>query len=311
MVLVHADDLAGNPVGVFAPGWWDFIQGVVTNRARLLFFLLAGLGVSLVMRRANVGTAVLLRRALFLAVTGVLLVIWGWEDFVLVFYGVVFGLAIILVNLNARVLIAVATLVAAPGVLRLVINPTADDTLTNILLIVGEVIPLFGLGLVVGRANLSNRSVVRKVTATGTLLAVPGLVVLTATGGLDVSEVQGRFEPIAALTSTAGLCLVVLAGCLRLVPNKVGRWSPIIVAGSMPLSIYVGHALLFPLVDRVGDPNLTQSILVAVTYLTAVVAVSSPWRRRFGSGPLETLLRRFTGPHQSPSTCEPSGRPGQ
>lgn len=298
MVLVHArSDLTADPASATAP-WLEATQAVATNRARILFFLLAGIGVALFVRRRNVGAGVLLRRALFLTALGAALVLAGWSDLVLIFYGVLFVVAVVLVKLTDRVLVVVAAVVAVPGLLRLAVNPSADDTLTNVLLVLGEMVPLFCLGLVIGRADLADRSVLRKVGTVGTLLAVPGLVALAFSGGLDVAHVEGRIEPVAALLSTTGLCMLVLVACLTLVPGESGRWSPLVVAGGMPLSGYVGHALLFPLLARFTDLSLGQSTLVAVGYLLAVVLVATPWRRWRGSGPVEALMRRVSGPRR-------------
>ncbi|MBK5248001.1 MAG: DUF418 domain-containing protein [Actinomycetales bacterium] len=256
----------------------------------------------------------LLRRAAFLTVLGVALALAGWSDLILVFYGVLFVLAVLLVRLSDRMLLAVALLVAVPGVLRLAMNPSADDTLTNVLLVLGEMVPLFCVGLVVGRRDLTDRSLVRAVTGLGALLAVPGLVVLAlegglgGLGGLDVAKVNGPIEPVAALVSTTGLCLLLLAACLRWVPREAGRWSPLVVAGGMPLSAYVGHALLFPLLARVTDWRLGVATVVAVAYLAVVVLAATPWRRRRGSGPVEALMRRVSGPRRAAVTARARGR---
>ncbi|WP_183095597.1 DUF418 domain-containing protein [Nocardioides stalactiti] len=296
MVLVHAQELTGDQASS-AAAWLETLLGVPANRARLLFFLLAGVGVALVVRRRDAGTSVLLRRAVFLATVGALLVLMGWGDLVLVFYGVLFVLAVLLARLSSRLLLVVAPVVAVPGVLRLAIDPVADDTLTNILLVLGEMVPLFCLGLAIGRANLADRSVVRMIGRSGALLAVPGLIALSLTNGLDVTEVEGRIEPVAALTSTAGACLLVLALCLSVRSDRVGRLAPVIVAGGMPLSAYVGHALLFPAIARQGDLDLYRASLVALAYLLTMVLFAWFWRRRRGAGPVEALMRRFSGPH--------------
>ena len=251
------------------------------------------------------GAGVLLRRAAFLALLGVGLAVAGWSDLILVFYGVLFVVAVALVKLSDRRLLLVAVVVAALGLAPLAVNPSADDTLTNVLLVVGEMVPLFCIGLVIGRADLTDRSVVRTVGAVGALLAVPGLLVLAFSNGLDITEVGGRIEPLAATISTTGLCLFVLAACLSLLPGEATRWSPLVVAGGMPLSSYVRHALLFPLLARFTDLSLGESTRIAVGYLVAVVLVATPWRRWRGSGPVEALMRRLSGPRRDRTNSKP------
>jgi hypothetical protein len=60
-------------------------------------------------------------------------------------------------------------------------------------------------------------------------------------------QVDGPFALIITLTSTAGLALLSLALCLRHARStRAKRWLlPAAIAGSMPLTAYVGHALLF------------------------------------------------------------------
>lgn len=295
MVLVHARDVVAVDATQAAPPLL-WVQAATTNRARLLFFLLAGVGVALLVRRRGPAAGVLLRRAAFLAAVGAVLAFVGWGDVVLVFYGVLFVIAVLLVRCSDRVLVAVAALVAAPGVVRLAWAPFADDTLTNVLLVLGEVVPLFCLGLVVGRHDLGRPHVLRVVAGAGLLIALPGLVLLTLTGGLDVTETQGRLEPAAALVSTAGLCLLVLAACVWAVPSGSGRARRLVVAGSMPLSLYVGHAVVFTLVARYADLGLEAATALAIGYLGAAVLAAAWWRRRRGSGPVEALMRRLTEP---------------
>lgn len=151
MVLVHARSDLAEAGGGAAPLWFGMVEVVATNRARLLFFLLAGIGVALLVRHRDVGAGVLLRRAVFLTALGAALSAAGWSDLVLVFYGILFVVAVLLVRLHDRLLLPVAVVVPVPGLLRLAMDPSADDTMTNVLLVVGEMVPLFCVGLVIGR----------------------------------------------------------------------------------------------------------------------------------------------------------------
>lgn len=64
------------------------------------------------------------------------------------------------------------------------------------------------------------------------------------------------------------------------------------VAGGMPLTAYVGHALLFPLLARFTEWSVGVAAAVAGGYLVVVVVAATPWRRWRGSGPVEGLMRR-------------------
>lgn len=301
MVFVHARDVLAGHVASSEPWALMLLQSVTTNRARLLFFMLAGVGTALLVSKREQVTSLLLRRAAFLTIVGAALVLMGWEDLVLVFYGVLFVCAAVLVRLPGRGLLAVIVLVGAPGVVRRGLDPSADDTLTNVLLVVGELVPLFCLGMLIGRLDLTRGRTVRSIAVAGALLALPGLIVLTMSGGLDITEVHGRLEPAAALTSTAGLCLVVLASCLWIAGVGRGWLRPLVATGRMPLSAYVAHALVFTLIAGVTDLGLGLATTAAAVYLVATVGAAAWWARRHRSGPLEALMRRTTGGPTTPA----------
>jgi uncharacterized membrane protein YeiB len=306
MVLVHAQsDLVLPPLEAAAGGVdvrppdapyaLELVQAVATNRARLLFLLLAGVGVGLLVRRGP-RTAVLLGRAAFLLALGALLLALGWSDLVLLFYAVLFLLAPLLLRLPTPALLGVAVLCAVPAVVAAALDPARDADVTGVLLVMGEALPCFSVGIAVGRTDLGDPRVVRRLAAVGALLAVPGLVLLAVRGGLDVTEVDGGWELAAATTSTTGLSLLVLAACLRLCAGVPGVALRLLaVAGGMPLTAYVGHALLFPQIASRVQLELVAATAVAVAYLVLVVVGAQVWRRRYASGPVESVMRRMTG----------------
>lgn len=314
MVVVHAaTDLVllpierADPAGVTpplppGPEWAVVLQELLTNRARPLFILLAGVGVSLLVRRTGAGAGTLVRRALFLGALGVLLVLVGWSDIVLVFYGVVFLLAVLLVRLPSPLLVVAAGLLAALPWPLLAVDASRDDTLTNVLVVLSET-AFFAVGLVVGRLRLDAPTTGRRLAVVGAVLALTGLVPLAVRGALDITEVDSWWELAAASVSTAGLALVVVAGCLA-----VGRGGaatramvgPLVVAGSMPLTVYVAHALLFSVLSRTVTVTLASATAVASAYLVLVVVVATWWSRRGHRGPVEELMRRLA-PAQPPS----------
>ena len=303
MVVVHAGELVMLPASVgvgvdagTAAGVLGWVQAAATNRARLLFFLLAGVSLSLLAGRRRAGPGVLLKRAAFLTGLGVLLALLGWNDVVLVFYGVLFVLAPLLLRLTTPALLAVAATCALPAVLLFARDPGREAGLTGAALVVGEVIPLFALGLTVGRLPLTAAPTASRLALFGVALALPGLVVLAAADGLDVTEVDGPLELTSALTSTAGLALLTLAGCVWTGKStRAARWLlPAAAAGGMPLTLYVGHALLFPVVARTAELTLAESTTLAASYLAVGSAFATVWRRGRSSGPVELTMRWIT-----------------
>ena len=62
----------------------------------------------------------------------------------------------------------------------------------------------------------------------------------------------------------------------------------------MPLTLYVVHALVFPVVARTTDLTLVEGMAVAAGYLALSTAFAVVWHRRRSSGPVETAMRRTT-----------------
>ena len=207
-----------------------------------------------------------------------------------------FVLAPLLLRLATLALLAVAVVSALPAVLLLAQDPAREAGSTGVALVVGEVVPLFALGLAVGRRPLTGGPTTRLLALLGAALAVPGSIVLAAADGLDVTEVDGPTELVSALTSTAGLALLTLSGCLWLGrrTSAVRRLRPAVTAGGMPLTLYVVHALVFPVVARTTDLTLVEGMAVAAGYLALSTAFAVVWHRRRSSGPVETAMRRTT-----------------
>ena len=307
MVLVHAQsdlvlprleaaagDVEVAPPAAAAP--LELLQAAFTDRARLLFLLLAGVGVGLLAARRGVRATTLLRRAGFLLVLGALLVVLGWGDLVLLFYAVLFVLAPGLLRLQTPALLVLAVLCALPALLATAADPTRTSDLTGVLLVLGEAVPLFCVGIAVGRADLGDPGVVRRLAVAGALLAAPGLLVLALRGALDLRAVGGPWEQAAATSSTTGLCLLAVAACLHLSgPAPARTLRALAVAGGMPLTAYVGHALLFPPLAGRLELGLGAATAIAVAYLAAVVLAASAWRRRHRSGPVEAAMRWVSG----------------
>jgi uncharacterized membrane protein YeiB len=62
----------------------------------------------------------------------------------------------------------------------------------------------------------------------------------------------------------------------------------------MPLTLYVGHALLFPVVARTAELTLAESTTLAASYLAVGSAFATVWRRGRSSGPVELTMRWIT-----------------
>ena len=96
------------PAGPEGPAWAVLLQAVLTDRARPLFVLLAGVGVTLMVARTGAGPGVLRLRAASLGALGFVLLGLGWSDLVLVAYAVLFLLAVVLVRLPSPPVVVLA-----------------------------------------------------------------------------------------------------------------------------------------------------------------------------------------------------------
>lgn len=92
------------------------------------------------------------------------------------------------------------------------------------------------------------------------------------------------------LAFTIGVALAVLGGCLLLGRGLQPLLRPLAAAGSMTLTLYSMHLLLFVVAAPLpgGIPNLAVQVLLLVAF--AVV-----WNRSHLRGPLEELVWRATG----------------
>lgn len=318
MVLVHGwTDLvllpleaAGGPLpdGPTGPAWAVALQSVATDRARPLFVLLAGVGVTLVVARTGAGARVLLLRAAFLAALGVALLLYGWSDLVLVAYGVLFVLAVGLVRAPGALVVVLALVAwSAPVVQALLAGGPVDGGPVPVLAEFGY----FFAGVALGRLDLARRGTVVRLTGAATALAVLGGAGLVAVGA-PLAGWQARLtwaELGLDTVLTVGGVVAVLGACL-LLGARTAAGPPVLsvptrvlaTAGSMPLSVYVAHALLYPALAPRLDADLVTATLTGAGFLVLAVAAATAWARtgRAGRpprrGPVEDLLRRVSGP---------------
>ena len=133
------------------------------------------------------------------------------------------------------------------------------------------------------------------------------LPALGETGRLFFATASMPPMPLYMLAAGAEACLVI-ALSMRLVQFAATRRNakriitPLIHTGQLALTIYVAHVVfgILPpwiLFESNGEPALDRGLVVLWWLLTCALCVFSAqrWRRRFGRGPLEAILRRVTG----------------
>ncbi|ANE47637.1 hypothetical protein SY83_16605 [Paenibacillus swuensis] len=284
------------------PAWAYWIQVIFANRARPLFIMLAGVGISLLVSRKSIGGLVLVKRAAYLLVLGVLLLVAGWSDMVLCIYGIMFLFAVVLVRLPTVVLVILTCVLLASPLPYAEATEHDAKTIFSIFIVISQ-IGYFVIGMVIGRMNLNVKSAISKVAVIGAGLTLPGWIYLWwVNGSIQVIELKGIWDWIAANVSTVGWCFLVLSGCLSVgrSTGRISQWlAPFNVAGGMPLTIYVIHALLYTWLSHQYQFHFGQAMLISLAYIIFALIATNLWAAKGYKGPLEMLMRVVSG--SSPS----------
>ena len=295
------------------------------GRASLLFVLLAGIGISLLTRRARHGGpsrwGTLVWRSALLLVAGLALQLLDHDvKVILPTYAVLFLVAIVAVRLPDRGLLTGAGAATLLGPLVWIAGQRGADfdmepaTLTSTPVDVVSSVVLTGpypvvtwaapflLGMWLGRRDLTARALQVRLVLGGAAAAVGGMVVSRAlvalTGqpgevvGLDrLSSAVAHSQMPLWLVSGTGSALAVVGLALVLVP-RAGRWArPLVAVGQLSLTVYVAHLLVIAALVRPGPGSAAEGLGVSLLIGAAAILFATIWRARFRRGPLETLLR--------------------
>jgi methionine-R-sulfoxide reductase len=320
MLAVHV-----GPTG--AGGWDGRLYALPHGRASILFVLLAGVGVSLLARSRSHSTAEargkLVWRALVLVPLGLLLQELDHRVFVILHtYGALFLVAVAVLGLPRRALVALAALLWALGpvlyLLGTVLAPepfarravgwSDDGAQIAISILAAGPYPLpvwsvpLVVGMLIGRLDL-RASWVRLGLVVGgaaAAFAIPPLAAVLA----DLLPREAAASPWAALLDAAphsqmppwllsslGSAALVLGLSLLLADALPRLASPLVALGQLALTIYVAHLMALhwwsPLL-RSSDVGEAARSVIVVTIIAAVFALL--WRARAARGPLETIL---------------------
>jgi len=312
------------------PGETDvavMLYDIPHGRASLLFMILAGIGMSLMTRRARVSDAPLpwktiLWRALLLIASGLALQLLGHDiNVILTYYGVLFLCGFPLLKAPTWVLMACAgaSLVAGPilwlalqqisGIPFTFLAPSLTDTIftaTHAVMLTGAYPVLiwlapFLLGLILGRCRLGYRIFQNRLIAGGTVATLIPLgisAMLTATSGHPNSQygwdqltsVEAHSQMPLWMISGCGSAVLVIGIFLRAEDWVTQRLSWLVSAGRLSLTIYVAHLFVLAWMVRPGPETLFQGFVISTLMSLAFVALAHLWWRYLGPGPLERLL---------------------
>ena len=319
--------------GATGTGWaadlFNPWTGPLSTRFAATFVLVAGVGVTLMTRRARVDDAArtpmrwrLVRRGVVLYACGLALD-QAWPGTIIPFYGGMFVLAAVMFTWRSRWLIVTGVAAAALGwalrVWRFDRSQTGDSTawLTNppdgspqdfvFGLWVNGTHPLlpwlafFCAGMVLGRVLYTTwwRSIA--LVAGTTLFGVA--TVASDTGTTQWSSVVLSTDPldrggmyVASALGTALVAYALLDWCAERFATAT---EPLRIAGQMTLSLYLLHILVYYIcVDWLGwiaPGGLDVALTFAVCFWIVSIAAAAVWERRLGRGPAERVYRALGG----------------
>lgn len=299
------------------------------GRASLLFMLLAGIGMSILSRSARrrggrpPWKTVLWRAGLLLAMGLALQLMDHDVRVILPTYGLIFLASLPLLQAPTGVLAAVTGIVFAAGPLVWIgaqmangqpyefASPTLLDTPPQILhgIALSGAYPAvvwaapFLAGMLLGRADLRNRALHKRLVLWGAVAAVGGNLLsrlLTASLGEPTTGMGWDHLVSAAdhsqmplwLVSGTGSALFVLGICLLAEKTIARRLGAITAAGRLALTIYVGHLLALAAIVRPEPHYLYEGVFITIALSLAAVVFADMWTSRYRTGPLEYLLHR-------------------
>jgi uncharacterized protein len=314
-------------------GWADDLfdpwTGPLSTRFAATFVLVAGVGVTLLTRRA-IGHADqvtemrwrLVRRGAVLY-TGGLYLDTIWAGTIIPFYGAMFIIAAALFTMRSRWILLVGAGAVAAGALlstwrfwqreagentAWLFVPSADSLQSFVFnVFVNGTHPLFPwlgffcAGILLGRMLGTPRW---RATVGGI-----GLMLL-AGAALARNSADTTFQSLVFSTDSASRGVVYFASALGtallayvVVDVIAERFTtavdPLRRAGQMSLTLYLLHIVVFNfVVDWMGwvvPADLSNSLLFAGGFWIVAIALANVWHHRFGRGPAERIYRAIGG----------------
>jgi uncharacterized protein len=316
-----------------ATGWLDELfdpwDGPLSTRFAATFVLVAGVGVTLLTRRAQGDAHRVTEMRWRLIRRGVLLYVVGlfldeiWPGTIIVYYGVMFVLAAGIFTWRSR-WIVVTGLVAAIAATALrtwrfdrdrdgrstgwITSPDQNSIRRYVFDVVVNgthpLLPWFAFlcaGIVLGR--MLDTTWWRPAAAGGGLVLVAGASLASAMALTDLQEVATSTDPldrsIVYVSSALGTALIAYVAIDWLAEHLPSATDPLRRAGQLTLTLYLAHIFVFNLVvDWLGwvEPAGTgTALLFAGAFWVAAIAFATWWQRTYGRGPAEHVYRAFGG----------------
>ncbi|MED3802192.1 heparan-alpha-glucosaminide N-acetyltransferase domain-containing protein [Lysinibacillus xylanilyticus] len=324
------------------PEWLIWFTGLFEGRASATFVTLAGIGVALMTRKARNGgdlSAIkenrtkLWKRSAFLFILGLFLYFAGWTGDILHYYGVYMLIASFLIIASTKFMIIISSLfLITSQILQVTMNYlkgwhpkqpfmeyldfwTIEGFIRNLLFNgyhpIFPWICFFLLGMIIGRLDLSKKSVRNKMLYFSLFLLITIEVLSKVLMRLSLSVLDGNsaaflFQTgpippnIFYMLSNSASAIIVIVVSIYIVEKFAGQWliKSLIQTGQLTLTHYVSHVFIgvgiLALLNRLENQTLAFSLLFTTLFFVGSILFSVLWRRKYKRGPIEWVMRKIT-----------------
>ena len=321
------------------PHWLAVFTSLFEGRAAAMFVILAGVGISLMTRKARASNdsldikevrIVILKRALFLFILGLLLYVLDWSADILHYYGFYLLITALIFTQSDRVIwLSNLGVLLITQIMLLSLNYQTgwDGEFFNYIdfwsvtgfirnLFFNGYHPIFPwisfilVGLWLGRQDLLQKKIRAKILKYALFIAVftevfsKALInIFTDIMGLEIATYLFGTKPmpptifyIIAASSTA---VATIAICIAFTEKYKDAMSVnvLVLTGQMALTHYVAHVFiglgLLELTGLIQSSSLIFSVGYSLLIYLLMIIFSNLFRNRFTRGPLELLMRKI------------------
>ncbi|MFJ7732525.1 DUF418 domain-containing protein [Lysinibacillus sp. NPDC097231] len=170
----------------------------------------------------------------------------------------------------------------------------------------------FFIGLILGRLDLTNDTVRKRLLVAGLSITVltefmsKVLMNVTTKSVLDADSAWFLFETgpippnIFYIVSNTATALIVIVGSIYIAEKfaEHGLVRAIINTGQLTLTHYVSHVFIgigiLIVFDRLDNQTLAFSLLYACLFFIGSMLFSVRWRRKYRRGPIELMMRKIS-----------------
>ncbi|MEK3747752.1 DUF418 domain-containing protein [Paenibacillus sp. FSL E2-8871] len=321
------------------PAWLQAIAGLFEGRASALFVVLAGIGVALMTSKARNSMSwelipqirnSLYKRAAFLFISGVLLLLIGWSADILHYYAVFMLVAAVLITVSDNIILVLFSIILVASQLFLVVFDYSKgwdssfkeymgfwtiEGFTRNLLFNGfhPIFPwlsFFLIGMWIGRKrwlNKENRSKLLVYSLSGTVVfeSISFFLVKWTSPVLSKEAATYLFGtkpmPPTMLYVFSGICsaVAIIAICLYVVDKFENSLltQAMIHTGQLSLTHYIGHVVIgigfLMTVGYLENGSLSFAMAYGTVYFIISIIFSSLWRKWMKRGPIELIMRKW------------------